>query len=86
MTQVLEQSLNTGVIFAKEQIGNKKFYEYVQKFGFGRETGIEVRETVGNLDNLKANIKVNFHTASFGQGISVTPIQLIQAFTAIANQ
>ncbi len=86
MTKVLEMSLNTGAIFAKEQIGNQKFYDYVKKFGFGKETGIELPESVGNLDNLKANIKVNFHTASFGQGISVTPIQLVQAFTAIANQ
>jgi cell division protein FtsI/penicillin-binding protein 2 len=48
-------------------------------------TGIELSEAKGNLDNLKADIKVNFHTASFGQGISVTPIQLIQAFTSVAN-
>ena len=86
MTQVLDESLNTGAIFAKEQIGNEKFYEYVQKFGFGKSTGIELLEHKGNLDNLKANIKVNYHTASFGQGISVTPIQLIQAFSALANQ
>jgi cell division protein FtsI/penicillin-binding protein 2 len=86
MTQVLEQSLNTGVIFAKEQIGNEQFYKYIKKFGFGKKTGIELPEAAGNLDNLKADIKVNFHTASFGQGISVTPLQLIQAFTAIANQ
>ncbi len=85
MTQVLEKSLNTGLIFAKEQMGNQKFYEYVQKFGFGKPTNIELSEQKGNLDNLKANIKVNFHTASFGQGISVTPIQLIQAYTAITN-
>lgn len=85
MTEVLEKSLNTGLIFVKEQIGNQKFYEYVQKFGFGKPTNIEISEQKGNLDNLKANIKVNFHTASFGQGISVTPIQLIQAYTAITN-
>ncbi|MBI3232252.1 MAG: penicillin-binding protein 2 [Candidatus Doudnabacteria bacterium] len=85
MTQVLEQSLNTGAIFAKEQIGNDKFFDYVKAFGFGKSTGLELLEHKGNLDNLKADIKVNYHTASFGQGISVTPIQLIQAFSAIAN-
>lgn len=86
MTQVLENSLNTGVIFAKEQIGNKTFFDYVKKFGFGKLTGIELPEAKGNLDNLRANIAVSFDTATFGQGITVTPIQLIQAFTAIANQ
>lgn len=85
MLQVLDESLNTGVIFAKEQIGNNSFYQYVRKFGFGEKTGIELPEGKGNLDNLKANIKVNFHTATFGQGISVTPIQMIQAFTVFAN-
>ncbi len=86
MTQVLEQSLNTGVIFAKEQIGNKTFFDYIKKFGFGKLTGVELPETKGNLDNLKANIAASFDTATFGQGITITPIQLIQAFTAIANQ
>jgi cell division protein FtsI/penicillin-binding protein 2 len=85
MTQVLEQSLNTGVIFAKEQIGNAKFYEYLKKFGFGQPTGIQLPELKGNLDNLKANIAVNYHTATFGQGISVTPLQIVEAFTALAN-
>lgn len=86
MTEVLEKSLNTGVIFAKEQIGNAKFYEYVKNFGFGQNTGIELSESKGNLDNLNANIAVNYHTATFGQGISATPIQLVQAFTALANE
>jgi cell division protein FtsI/penicillin-binding protein 2 len=85
MTEALEKSLNTGMIFAKEQIGNKTFFEYLKKFGFGQASGVELLENKGNLDNLKANILINFHTASFGQGISVTPIQLVQAFTAIAN-
>ncbi len=85
MTQVLEQSLNTGAVFAKDQIGNADFVKYIEKFGFGKTTGIEVPEAVGNLSNLRTSIKVNFDTASFGQGLSVTPIQLIQAYTALAN-
>ncbi len=85
MTQVLDESLNTGAVFAKEQIGNAMFYKYLQSFGFGKITGIELPETRGNLDGLKANIQTNYDTAAFGQGISVTPIQLIQAYTALAN-
>lgn len=85
MSQVLEESLNTGAIFAKEQIGNQAFSNYIKKFGFGDKTGIEIPEAKGDLANLSGKIKVNFHTASFGQGISVTPIQMVQAFTALAN-
>lgn len=85
MSQVLEESLNTGTIFAKDTIGNKKFNEYVERFGFGKKVGFEVMESPGDLGNLKGNIKVNYHTASFGQGISVTPLQMVQAFSALAN-
>lgn len=85
MTQVLDASLNTGAIFAKEQIGNPVFLGYVKKFGFGQPTSIELPEQKGSLENLKFNIAVNFDTASFGQGITVTPIQMIQAYTALAN-
>jgi stage V sporulation protein D (sporulation-specific penicillin-binding protein) len=85
MTQVLEESLNTGAIYAKEQIGNGDFFKYVKAFGFGEKTGVELPETKGNLDNLKANIGVNYDTATFGQGISVTPLQMVEAYTAFAN-
>ncbi|MFA5991296.1 MAG: penicillin-binding protein 2 [Candidatus Doudnabacteria bacterium] len=85
MTQVLDESINTGAVFAKEQIGNVKFYEYLKNFGLGQATGIELPETKGNLDNLKANIAINYDTASFGQGITVTPMQMVEAFTALAN-
>lgn len=85
MTQALEESLNTGMIFAKETIGNKKFADYIERFGFGKKTGIEVPEAKGDLSNLNGNIKVNYHTATFGQGVSVTPIQMVQAFGAMAN-
>jgi cell division protein FtsI/penicillin-binding protein 2 len=85
MSQVLEESLNTGVIYAKDRIGNKKFAEYVKRFGFGKKTGIEVSESKGDLSGLNGNIAVNYHTASFGQGISVTPVQMVQSFSALAN-
>ena len=87
MTQVLEKSLNTGVIFAEKQMGNATFADYMRKFGFGEVTGADVfGEAAGNirnLDNLKSNIQ--FFTASFGQGITITPLQLISAYNAIAN-
>jgi len=87
MTQVLEKSLNTGVIFVEKLIGNKNFAEYVRRFGFGEKTGIDLLgEESGNdrnLNNLKSDIQ--FFTISFGQGIAMTPIQLITAYSAIAN-
>lgn len=85
MTQVLEESLNTGVIFAKNKIGNKAFLEYVQRFGFGSLTGLDIPEVVGSIKNLNGNVEVNYDTASFGQGILVTPIQIVKAYAAIAN-
>lgn len=87
MTEVLEKSLNTGVIYIEKLVGNKKFGEYVKMFGFGEKTGIEVPgEVPGNIRNL-ASIKsdINFFTASFGQGISVTPLQLAMGYGALAN-
>ncbi len=85
MTQALEESLNTGMIFAKNAIGNKKFKDYVMRFGFGKPTEIEVPEAKGDLKNLDGNIGVNYHTASFGQGVNVTPLQMVQAYGALAN-
>ena len=87
MTEVLEESINTGAIFAEKQVGNKKFGEYAERFGFGSKTGIEITgELAGSIKNLRnVNRNVEFYTASFGQGITVTPLQLINAYSAIAN-
>jgi stage V sporulation protein D (sporulation-specific penicillin-binding protein) len=86
MTQVLEKSLNTGMVFVEQQMGHDKFRDYVKNFGFGKKTGIELpNEVLGNLDNLQKKGNIFFATASYGQGISVTPIQLIEAYTALAN-
>ncbi|MDO8529751.1 MAG: penicillin-binding protein 2 [bacterium] len=88
MTQVLEKSLNTGAIYIEKQIGNKTFADYVRNFGFGKQTGIDLlSEASGNIKNLEAlKRNIEFFTASFGQGITVTPIQLINAYAAIANK
>lgn len=87
MTNVLELSLNTGAVFAEQNLGHDKFREYIKKFGFGEKTGVDVQgEVRGDIKNiLETNRDVNFATATFGQGIAVTPIQLITAFSAIAN-
>ncbi|MDD5291368.1 MAG: penicillin-binding protein 2, partial [Patescibacteria group bacterium] len=88
MTSVLENSLNTGAIFAMQQTGADVFANYVKNFGFGENTGIELSgEASGDIRNLTvAKIKpIDAAVASFGQGISVTPIQLVGAYAAIAN-
>ena len=87
MTNVIEKSLNTGAAFAEQKIGHEKFYNYLKEFGFKDSTGIGLPgEAIGSLDPLETNKRdINFATASFGQGISVTPIQLISAISALAN-
>jgi len=86
MTQVLEKSLNSGAIFVQQKLGKDGFRKYVEKFGFGQKTGIDLSgEEKGNISNLKKKGDVEFATASFGQGIAVTSIQLIAALSAIAN-
>lgn len=87
MTEVLEKSLNTGVIYVEKLIGNKRFLDYIENFGFGKKSGIDLPgETAGNIKNL-ANIKsdIQFFTASYGQGLTVTPLQVLNAYSAIAN-
>lgn len=88
MTNVIELSINTGAIFAETQIGNSRFHDYLKRFGFGEETGVDLPdEAAGSIKNLerKDAQAVDFATAAYGQGTSVTPVQLITAFSAIAN-
>ncbi len=88
MTNVIEHSVNTGAVFAERAMGNATLLNYLQKFGFDNKTGIDLPgEIIGGLNNLekKSARDINFATASFGQGISVTPITLINAISTIAN-
>lgn len=86
MTRVLEQSLNTGAIFAMRETGQQSFKSYVERFGFGEAAGIDLQSEVsGNTGALNEKGEIYFATASFGQGITVTPLQLVSAFASIAN-
>lgn len=87
MTNVLEKSVNTGAAFAERQIGHALFKKYLEKFGFSEKTGIDLPgELGGDLKRLKPNApEVAFATASFGQGVAITAIELINAFSTIAN-
>ena len=87
MTQVLEKSLNTGALFVEQEIGKETFKKYVEAFGFGKNTGITLdTEMPGDLSQLNKRGDIYGITASYGQGITVTPLQLITAFAAIANR
>jgi len=87
MAQVLEHSVNTGAVFAERLIGHDLFYNYLISFGFNEPTGIDLPgELKGSLANLRTQRDINFATASFGQGVSVTPISLTNAIAAIANR
>ncbi|MFA6098629.1 MAG: penicillin-binding protein 2 [Patescibacteria group bacterium] len=86
MTEVLEKSLNTGAIYAARSIGPEKFEEYVKKFGFGQKYGLELNsEAQGDVSSLAAHKELYMATGSFGQGISVSLLQMTNAFGVIAN-
>ncbi|MCX5712848.1 MAG: penicillin-binding protein 2, partial [Candidatus Omnitrophica bacterium] len=86
MTQVLENSINTGAVFAEKQLGNDLFLAYLKKFGLFEPTGIDLQEEAFSQNSeLKKGYEVNYMTAAFGQGIETTPIQMLRAYSAIAN-
>jgi cell division protein FtsI/penicillin-binding protein 2 len=86
MSEVLQKSLNTGVIFAQNKTGSDQFLNHVVAFGFGQKTGVDLGgEISGNISNLYSGREINLATAAFGQGVAVTPLQLINAYSAIAN-
>ncbi len=86
MRDVLIHSDNTGMVFVSRKLGLDKTYDYIQKFGFGAPTQIDLQdESSPTLRPKNEWGMIDLATASFGQGIAVTPIQLVRAMAAIAN-
>ncbi|MDE2021545.1 MAG: penicillin-binding protein 2 [Patescibacteria group bacterium] len=85
MQQVIVQSLNVGAAWIATKLGQEKFHAYFTNL-FGQKTGIDVPSETGALiGNLSKPQQVSYDTAAFGQGIAVTPIQMIRALGALAN-
>ncbi|MBP9797541.1 penicillin-binding protein 2 [Candidatus Woesebacteria bacterium] len=84
MTQILETSSNVGMVYIGEKLGNDKVKEYINEFGFGKATNIDIQGEAPSYIKPKW-YPIDYATATFGQGIAVTQIQMIAAFSSIIN-
>lgn len=86
MLQVVENSCNPGFVVMGQKLGAETLLNYIKNFGFGKKTGIDLNgEASGILFTLDQMGPVELATTSFGQGISVTPIQQVRAVSAAVN-
>lgn len=84
--EVVENSCNPGFVSLGQKLGTNTLMSYISKFGFGEKTGIDLNgESTGILFNPDKMGAVELATTSFGQGISVTPIQQVTAVSAVVN-
>lgn len=84
ITEVIQHSDNTGMVFIGRKLGKENLLSYIERFGIGDTTGIDLQgEVTGQLRESWS--EVDLATATFGQGISITPLQLVTAINSIAN-
>lgn len=86
MIETIQHSDNTGMVFIAQKLGLEKMIDALNKFGIGSETNIDLQgEASASLKPKNEWYAVDLATAGFGQGISVTPIEILSAISAIAN-
>ncbi len=86
MNDVIIHSDNTGMVFVSRKLGLSTMIDYFHRYGLGKPTGVDLQgETTGVIKDEKDWYTIDLATASFGQGISLTPIQLVTAVNSIAN-
>lgn len=89
MTTLLAQSLNVGAATLAVWMGSDVYYNYMERFGFGRRTGIDLSAEAAGMLPLPGSsmwTETNLGTNSFGQGIATTPLQMIASISALANE
>jgi cell division protein FtsI/penicillin-binding protein 2 len=89
MLGCMQHSLNVCLAWVATQIGASDFYNYMQEFGLGHQTGIELGDELPGILRLPGDsnwYESDLGTNAFGQGIAVTPIQMIMAISAVANE
>jgi cell division protein FtsI/penicillin-binding protein 2 len=86
MVDVIVHSDNVGMVFVGNKLGANRLYEYLSKFGIGELTGVDLQgEATPKLRDKESWSVVDVATASFGQGVAVTPMQMIRAVSSLAN-
>lgn len=86
MADVIIHSDNTGMVFTGRKLGQDRMYKYIQEFGFGKHTQIDLQDEVSSdIRPINEWREIDLATSSFGQGIAVTAIQMVTAVASIAN-
>ena len=86
MVEILQHSNNLGAAWVGGRVGSEQLLNYLHKFGFGARLGIDIEGEEGGLIYTSYPLKdIELANASFGQGISATPLQIMSVFSAIAN-
>jgi cell division protein FtsI (penicillin-binding protein 3) len=85
-TEVLQHSSNIGAAKIGERLGKSVYHKYLRDFGLGQRSGVDLpMESPGILGSVERWARINLVTASFGQGVAVSPLQLTAAYAALAN-